>query len=415
MCRLVGIVSDNIERKSDKKYSVAPHIIMSLSAQSYAADESTGIAIEKNGEFIVETGIGTAMEVFNRFDSESHEGVTGIGHVACKTGEVQPIVIKRADQSIVLCSDATKDVSRAITQILSGSQNPEKAVKKAMLAIEAPFALLVLLPSGKIIAARNSGLMPLSFGKLVDGNKGFYVASQSGVLGLDAHFLHSISPGQMVVLSKTDYRGKTILANPDLTRCSQELLFWQRPGNCYGDRDTVVVRQSIGMKLGEKFRENVQIKDPGRYVAIPILEGGASIILGFGQTANIPFNPAGSVKSRYHKPSFMPPHMDLFPIESVVKGKRVVIIDEALISGGQLEVMAKRSLEFGAKEVHAVIGTMIEKTCPFGKEIIVENHKDAKEFVEDFNLASLTSLKPQEVLEVIGNPQQTYCTECLRV
>lgn len=405
MCRIVGIAA--------ARGNVMPRIMMSLVAQSYAGEEGCGVAVESPKESLIKTWPGAANEVFRRLHHQELPGKIGIGHVACRTGVVQPTTIGKAGV-IAFCADATKDVCQKIATILGDGHSPEEMVKTAMNEIDEPFALLVLLPSA-MIAARNSGRMPLSHGKLSGRTGGNYVASQSGVLGLDAKFIHSIFPGELVNVSQSGLQRQAVLERPNLTRCSQEPLFWQRPGNYCGHRDTNTIRQLVGRALGYKFQEQVPVKNPQEYIAIPIPEGGTSIILGFGQSAGIPIDPAGAVKSRYPKSALMSANMDLFPIGEVIEGKKVVIVDDALIGGSKLQTMAKRSLELGAKEVHGVIGTLIQQSCPFGKDILCANSQSPERIIKDAHLVTLTFLTPKELIDAIDIPHRIYCTECLEI
>lgn len=403
MCRIVGILGSNND--------IMTRIVYALVAQNYAANKSCGFAIGNHTSKCV-TKDGLVHQQLSHLKPSDFRGRSGIGHVSCEIGMKMPIAL---GNNAFLALDGTEKTAKRVIKKIQQFTNIETAVANILSTGLSPFALVILTPS-KIIAARNNGRMPLSFGKMIDdkgdGN-GYYVASQSGVLGKEGEYIHSVFPGEMVILRPRSYIRKAIISRPDITRCFQEVLFYQRPDNYCGGRQIHGIRLDIGKALGEKFHRFIKVENPKQWITIPILQGGADIINGFGQTAGIPINPAGSVKSSYLiNPKIPIPNDGYAPIKEVVKGKRVVIVDDGLIGGRRIEIMARLSLEHGAIECYAAVATLIRSSCVFGKDI--SNALESLNGLEKrSHVQQILFLTPKELIKAVNNSHRIYCGRCL--
>lgn len=387
-------------------YQVVPHIIMSLVSQNYAGQESCGIAITGKDGFGLETGSGVAMSVFAKFDPKEFAGKTGIGKVADKMSKTQPEIL---ENRIAFCADASIHTSEVIGELLLSSRKINQSVQKILLEVAEPFAFVLALPDGRIIAARNNGRMPLCFGKIDNENKGFWVSSQNGVFGLEAEFIHEVFPGEMLIVDRCGYQRIAVNPHPDIHRCIQEPMFLQKPGNYCGGMETSQARQAIGRKLGRKFAQRTKVK--GDSVAVSIPDGGTSYLLGFAETSGVRIDPGGALKPRYPQSPIMSKNLGYTLIPEVVCGKSVCVVDDAFKSGSRLRHMAKTAREMGATEVHAAIATQLVRTCPHAKDVVIDFPLPDR---NDLGVDTLTSLTSTEIINAINTTHRIYCTDCLR-
>lgn len=405
MCRLVGILTD--------KHNVMEHLTYALTNQNDAGKETCGLAIMNQYPKCV-TNDGSAYFSLCRLKPQDFLGYSGIGHTACGVGlKYQPIALKNG---AFLAIDSAKSAAENIVDICENITSEETAVKTALFEIEMSFSLIILTPSGRIIAARNKGRMPLSFGELIHRNKktreeiriGLYIASQSGVLGPEGRFLHSVNAGEMVILSQEGYQRHAILPRPDITRCHQEVTFYQRQDNYCGHQPIHQIRRNIGRILAKKFHSIIPVKDPEEWIAIPILQGGLSYLFGFGDESPIQTDPAGSICPVYPTNTKIPiPDGGYSPIKEVIEGKNLVLTDDATKSCKRMAIMERISKEMGARRVCKLIATEIRSSCPYGKDIIFDPQKKIE--IDD-----LIHPTPEELIQAIGNTHRIYCTDCLR-
>jgi len=407
MCAHLGIAAD---------CDVATFLALGAIAQNYVGDEGAGLAVESNG-LKVFSGTGVASNVFSQFEAKQFPGKIGIAHNSCHPSLMMPVEFVCGGRKVALCADTTQEALQNIIQTLENAQEPLRGLKQVMHKVEAPFSIL-LLYDGQIIAARNNGRKPLSYGKFIDGISGNYVSSQSGVLGTNAEFIESIFPGEILILSQDATQRITVLNQPDPSRCVAQPLYLQRPGNRCGGLDTAAIRQAIGRTLAGKFAKTVwRCQKPESFIVLPIPEGGRHFGIGFSQESAMAIDPAGIVKNRYQRPSWFPSNLDLFPIGELVEGKNIAIVDDLILSGHKVQKVAQRCRQFGAREVHVVIGSIVRHACPYGvgaysSQNLLDN-LSAGEIQKMLNVESLTYLEVEELVGAINTPHRIYCTECL--
>lgn len=405
MCRIIGVLSNHED--------VMSQIVLASVAQNYGAASACGFVVG-NSYFRSFNEDGIVHDQLPNIRSSDYPGRIGIGQVSCEKGMKMPVALSK---NVFVALDSTKDTANQIIRKLRHCSNYEKTVTD-LLRFSAPFAIVLLMPS-KIIAARNNGRMPLSFGQLVAEDKkgekvpsGFYVASQSGVLGSDSEFIHSVFPGEIVVLTSEGYTRRAVLARPDITRCGQEILFYQRADNYCGNREVHNIRLDVGEVVGVKFRRLVRVDRSAEWIGIPVPHGGDDILVGFGKGAQIPVDPGGAIKPKYlRNPQIPIPDDGYTPISDVVQGKHVVIVDDGLIGGRRIEILARRSLEYGAIDCYAAVAALIRSSCNHGKDIV--SHLRLDGLCERLHIQKLVSLTPKELTKAIGTPHRIYCGDCL--
>jgi len=420
VCRVLGIIGND---------DIVGILALGLYAQIYAGDHSAGIAAVTDGGILVEKALGKAIDVFpGHPDMQSK---VAIGHNGCTTSELQPINLSVNGKMLALAVDATKEVTSAIATILNESRDVIAGVSEAIREITEPFALIVLSADHGLIAARNSGIKPLTIGKIeVDGLSGFYVASQSGVL-LEGSFLDTIRPGSLRVINQEGFEEIVVLDRADPRHCINELLFKQRPGNRSGRREINEIRFDIGKILGARFAQYLEsqpIHKPviREYKGIAIPQGGIQFTIGFGQTSGIEVDPAGSVRAIYSvstqmresaKKLGLSDNFALSPLPNVA-GRRIVLIDDQMRSGDKIAHMAEKCFAMGAKEVLAAVGSTGKSSCPYGdsayhSEDLIDRRLSLSEISRTLGVSAIITLPLEELIQAIGTPERIYCLDCL--
>lgn len=422
MCRVLGIVANG---------DVLTHVILGLHMQNYAGEHSTGIASLRDGNIIIRRSLGKAIDIFSHHDTELASEMI-IGHDGCSASEIQPIKLVKKGQPLAFTADTSKEATVKIREKLRNASNILSAVKNILRTVGEPFALVVLSPEYGLIAARNSGIKPLTIGRIdIDGLTGFYVSSQSGVV-LKGKFIKTVEPGDLTVINRESYYDIHVLGKVDRRHCINEDLYRQRPGNISGKREVSNIRIDIGRKLGEKFArelESLRLKYgvDAEFKAIPILEGGRLFTIGFAQTSGIPTDPTGSVRNVYSVPSEMrrmaksiglSDNFYLQPIPDIEE-KVIVLIDDQIRSGDKIKHMAKQCRLNGAADVLAVVGSLGRSNCHYGdaaydeKSMVGRKGISIKRICKKLGISGLIFLSLGELVEAINSPERFYCVECL--
>ncbi len=418
MCRVLGVIGNN---------DVVPQVVMALCLQIYAGEHSTGIAALTDHGIHLEKAPGKAIEVFPGYPK--FNGRVAIGHNGCATSVLQPIDLSDSSRQLAFAVDATRAITSIIANLLTESQDVIGAVRQALIEIPDPFALVVLSGDHGLIAARNSGIKPLTIGEIeLDGFSGFYVASQSGVL-VDGFFLDTVAPGSLQVITQEAREEIVVLDRADPRHCVNEVLFKQRPGNLSGNREINAIRLDIGRRLGKRFAQYLVSPGANRaeeYKGIPILEGGRPFCIGFGQTSGIKVDPAGSIKSLYSVPAHMKlaakkiglsENFDLTPLPNVA-GRRIVLIDDQIRSGAKIAHMAEQCRARGATDVLAAVGSIGSSSCPHGdaaynSEDLIDRRLTLPKISQALGVSATFTLPLEELIQAIGTPERIYCVACL--
>jgi amidophosphoribosyltransferase len=269
----------------------------------------------------------------------------------------------------------------------------------------------------KLVAFRDPhGFRPLCIGE-VEG--GYAVSSET--CGLDiigARFLREVAPGEVVVIDDsglTSYRGES----PRPALCVFEYVYFARPDSCFDGREVAGARQRMGELLAEEAPAEAD-------VVIPVPDSGISAAVGYSKGSGIPYA-EGLIKNRYVGRTFIQPtdgmrqlglRLKLNPLPSVIKGQRVVVIDDSIVRGNTSRKLVRLLFEAGAAEVHfRVSSPPITGPCYFGidmdtREQLVGANFSVEEIRSHIGATSLAYLSNEAMVAATGRPKGRLCRAC---
>ena len=210
------------------------------------------------------------------------------------------------------------------------------------------------------MAARDPlGFKPLSIGKL--GN-GFVFASETcALVQIGAEYVRDVEPGELVIVDAAGLRSTWFAEKEQkqFAQCVFEHVYFARPDSTVFGQSVHSVRLRLGMRLAQEHPV-----DADMVIAVP--DSGNSAALGYSRQSGIPLD-FGFMRNHYVGRTFIMPDSDqrarsvdmkLAVVADVVRGKRVIVVDDSIIRGttSRRRVMALR--EAGAKEIHLRI------SCP---------------------------------------------------
>lgn len=408
-----------------------------LHSLQHRGQEGAGIVSNEQGKLRGYRGIGLLSEVFkNPADLDVLKGEAAIGHVRYATAgsadirNIQPFLYKFHDGQYGLCHNGnlTNAVSlrenlekdgaifnaSSDTEILmhlirrSSKTNLMDKVKEALNTVKGGFAYLLMVEDKLIAALDPNGFRPLSIGKMANG--AIVVSSETCAFEVvGAAWIRDVNPGEVVIIDDEGITYDTYTTDTQLAICSMEYIYFARPDSNIQGINVHTARKRMGAQLAREFKETADI-----VVGVP--NSSLSAAMGFAEESGLP-NEMGLIKNQYTQRTFIQPtqelreqgvRMKLSAVSGVVKGKRVVMIDDSIVRGTTSRRIVQLLKEAGAAEVHVAIASPpLAYPCFYGidiqtrEELISANHT-IEETREIIGADSLTYLSIDGLIDSIG-------------
>ncbi len=408
-----------------------------LHSLQHRGQEGAGILTNDAGKLIRHRDTGLISEVFkNPANLEKLTGQAAIGHVRYATaGEasidnIQPFHFKFYDMEFGLAHNGnltnTKTLKKELehngaifssssdTEILAHlirrSHNPSfmGKIKEALNTVKGGFAYLLMMEDKMIAALDPNGFRPLSIGKMANG--AIVVSSETCAFEVvGAEWIRDVKPGEVVIIDNSGIQYDTYTTDTQLAICSMEYIYFARPDSNIHGVNVHTARKRMGAQLAREFKHEADI-----VVGVP--NSSLSAAMGFAEESGLP-NEMGLIKNQYTQRTFIQPtqelreqgvRMKLSAVSGVVKGKRVVMIDDSIVRGTTSRRIVQLLKEAGATEVHVAIGSpALAYPCFYGidiqtrRELIAANHS-VEETRQIIGADSLTYLSIDGLIDSIG-------------
>jgi amidophosphoribosyltransferase len=353
---------------------------LGLHALQHRGQEAVGIVSFDGNNFSSERRLGLVGDHFSKASViERLKGSTAMGHVRYSTTgdtllrNVQPLYADLDSGGFAVCHNgnltnaltlrdgliedgaicqSTSD-TEVILHLVARSQKRRFIDRfiDALRQIEGAYSL-VGMTNKKLIGARDPlGIRPLVLGKL-DGS--YILASETCALDIiGATFEREIDQGEIVVI--TDDGIESLKPFPAMAPrpCIFEYIYFARPDSIVGGRSVYTTRKSMGAMLA---RESGVDAD----VIVPVPDSGVPAAIGFAETVGIPFE-LGIIRNHYVGRTFIEPSQQIRQLgvklkhnvnSGVIRGKRVVLIDDSIVRGTTSVKIVKMIRDAGAREVH---------------------------------------------------------------
>ena len=436
---------------SPQTSDVASTAYYGLFALQHRGQESCGIVVNDDGIFQSYKDTGLVNDVFTpQILAELGEGNMAVGHVRYGTtggndrSNAQPIVVNHIkgrmalahngnivnceqlrrelelEGSIFSTTSDTEVISYIITKERLKAPSIEQAVNQAMRRVKGAYSLVIMSPS-KLIAVRDAhGFRPLCYGKTEDGR--YVVASESCALdAVSAKFIRDIRPGEILVFDQNGARSITDhCGEADGSLCVFEYIYFARPDSVIDGCSVHNARMRAGAFLA--LEHPVQAD-----VVIGVPDSGLDAAVGYAKQAGIPYE-IGFIKNKYIGRTFIQlgqksredkVKIKLNPIADVVRGKRIVMIDDSIVRGTTSARIVKLLREEGAKEIHMrVSAPPFLNPCYYGTDIdsrenLIAASHSVEEIAKIIGVDSLGYLSVESVKQIAkGLHGAGYCTAC---
>ncbi len=426
-------------------YTLGRSIFYGLYALQHRGQESAGIAVNSGSGIKYHKEMGLISEVFNDEILDKLSGSIGIGHVRYSTTEAntlinaQPLVVRYKKGSLAVAHNGNlvnapelrkeleehgaafqTEIDSEVVAFLIAREHSEdiiKAVELCMEKIKGSYAL-VMMTEDMLIGMRDpQGIRPLCLGKQ---NDSYILASESCALDtIDAEFIRDVEPGEIVIINKdgvttikksTDHR-------PSL--CVFEFVYFARPDSTIDGSNVHMARWKAGRLLAGEHPV-----DADMVIGVP--DSGTVSAMGYAEASGIPFG-IGLIKNRYVGRTFIKAtpssreigvKIKLNAVKEVVRGKRLIMVDDSIVRGTTSGLIVNVLKEAGAKEVHVRISSPpVMHSCYFGidtstRKELIGAQREIEEIRQHIGADSLGYLSLDGLVQATGFSKERFCSGC---
>ncbi|WP_306257289.1 amidophosphoribosyltransferase [Pararhizobium sp. IMCC21322] len=318
---------------------------------------------------------------------------------------------------------STSDTEVIIHLIATSEKGPlVDRIVDSLNQIEGAYSL-VALSRKKMIGCRDPlGVRPLVLGDL-DG--AYILASETCALDIiGARFVREIDPGEMVVITHDGIESLRPFDPQKSRSCIFEHVYFARPDSIIQGTSVYDVRKLIGKELATEFPADADI-------VVPVPDSGTPAAIGYAEQSGLPFD-LGIIRNHYVGRTFIQPsdsirHMGVKlkhnANSSVLKGRRVVLVDDSIVRGTTSSKIVQMVRDAGASEVHMRIASPPTKSpCYYGvdtpeKSKLLASRMSIAEMADYIKVDSLAFLSLDGLYRAVGedarnNNQPQYCDAC---
>ena len=417
---------------------------LGLYSLQHRGQESAGI-VAANGTLSSHKGMGLVADVFTKKNLASLPGNAAIGHVRYSTAggshikNAQPFVVEYSLGEIAVAHngnlvnvDRLRGELEAYGSIFQSKMDTEVIVHLIATSTEGSLVdrlvsalgrvsgaySLVLLSENKLIAARDPhGFRPLLLGKLKDS---WVVASETCAFDLiDAILVREVEPGEILVIDDTGLKSIKPFPEAPYMPCIFEFIYFARPDSSIFGSNVYSVRKELGRALAREHPVEADI-------VIPVPDSGMAAAMGYAEASEIPFE-MGLVRNHYVGRTFIEPEdsirhfgvkIKLNAVRDLVRGMKVIVIDDSLVRGTTSRKIIKMLKAAGAVEVHMRISSPpTVSPCFYGidtptrKELIASTHTvdEINDYITSDTLAYLSIDGMYQAVKASGS---SFCDAC---
>ncbi len=370
-----------------------------LYALQHRGQEAAGIAVADGSQVLVFKDLGLVSQVFDEQTLAAMPGHVAVGHCRYSTTgsttweNAQPVFRNTAagtglalghNGNLVNTTELAErarslglinhempgattdsDILGALLAAGAADSSIEQAALELLPTVRGAFCL-VFMDESTLYAARDPhGVRPLCLGRL---DRGWVVASETAALDIvGASFVRDIEPGELLAIDADGVRSSRF-APPTPKGCIFEYVYLARPDSVIAGRSVHATRVDIGRRLAREMQVDADL-------VIGVPESGTPAAVGYAQESGIPFG-QGLMKNAYVGRTFIQPsqtirqlgiRLKLNPLKEVIRGKRLIVVDDSIVRGNTQRALIRMLREAGAVEVHVRIASPpVKWPCFYG-------------------------------------------------
>lgn len=417
-----------------------------LYALQHRGQESAGVASSDGRRFYKHVGMGLVADIFSNPKIFSRlQGRMAVGHNRYSTTgatmllNAQPLVVNWHSGPIAVShngnfvnarsirSELEKDGAifqttsdtEIVLHLLARSKQKDMIgkLREAFGKIRGAYSIVIMTRDNLYAIRDPHGFRPLCLGK-----KRFthIIASESCALDLlEARYEREIEPGEILAINADGLESHFLEQKAERHACIFEFVYFSRPDSRIFNENADRARRRLG--------KNLALEDPvDADIVISVPDSSNTAAVGYSRRSGTKFE-LGLIRNHYIGRTFIQPgqsvrdfkvHVKFNPVKGVLKGRKVVVVDDSIVRGTTLRQLVKMIRKAGAKEVHVRISSPpIISPCYYGMDFptrdeLVANSMTVEEICDFLGADSLGYLSVEGLLNSVPQDRGGYCTAC---
>lgn len=417
-----------------------------LYALQHRGQESAGIVASDGIHVREHKAMGLVPDIFDERSLDDLKGHIALGHVRYSTTgssllvNAQPFRIQYSGKSLAIAHNGNLVNAREIRRQLeeNGSifqtsmdsevvlhltakcirKGLEQAMIETMVQLKGAYSMAVMTEDTVIAARDPNGFRPLCIGRL---DSGYVISSETCALDLvEATYLREVEPGEIVIINESGLKSIPSGIQSRKSHCIFELIYFARPDSDIFGENVYLFRKRQGALLARSFPPmDVDL-------VMPFPDSGNYAAIGYAQTSGIPYE-MGVIRNHYVGRTFIQPSQSmrdfgvkvkLNPVRQLLKGKRVLIIEDSIIRGTTARTRVRTLRKIGAREVHMLVSCPPHRfPCYYGIDFssrgeLIAAEKTVEEIRDFVGLDSLGYLHIEDLVKATQIPRKDLCLAC---
>lgn len=436
-CGIVGVYGHS---------EAAIYAYQSLYALQHRGQESSGIVSSDGQHVYRHAAMGLVNNVFSNADTlKGLKGHLAIGHNRYSTtgstmlNNAQPFLVNSKDGPLAISHNGnfinaktvraelveegaifqTTSDTEVILHLMARSRADDLVgkVKDAFTRIHGAYCI-ALMTRDQVIGVRDPrGWRPFCLGQKDDAQ---FIVSETCALDLTgADYIREVEPGEIVVLNKDGVQSAFMEEKAPRCACIFEHVYFSRP-------DSKIFNENVD-RSRRKLGKNLALEHPcDADIVISVPDSSNTAAIGYASRTGIKFE-IGLIRNHYVGRTFIHPdqsardfnvRLKFNPVEGVLKGRRVVVVEDSIVRGTTLKLLTKMLRKAGAREVHIRVSSPpIIAPCYYGmdfptREELIANEMDVESIRKFLGVDSLGYLSLEGMVSAISTTEQGFCTAC---
>ncbi len=426
---------------------------LGLMALQHRGQESAGMAFYDEKGIAHIKGMGLVEHTFSNDMLQAIKSDTVLGHVRYSTtgasylANAQPLLARSVDQSgLALAHNGNLTNTRRLYDRLLGEghifhstsdteimlsylsrfkrQGLLKAVQATMGIVEGAYAAVVLDDTQMAAFRDPNGFRPLVMGRL---NGAYIFASETAALdAVGANFIRDLEPGEIIVVSPDGLTSLNVCSGgredrekTGLSLCIFEYVYFSRPDSVLDGKSVYEVRKKVGSLMAGNISHKLDL-------IIPSPDSGVTAAIGLAESLKLRLDWAVH-RNPYLGRTFIGPsrgereqavRLKFNPIKTLVKGKKVAVVDDSLVRGTTARLLSGLLREAGAEEIHLLIASPPYRyPCYYGIDIplaedLASTNREIEQLASAIKVDSITFAGLNHLYDALGENKNNLCDAC---
>ena len=343
---------------------------------------------------------------------------------------------READSEILM-----HEISRFWSHHAPGGRDAMIDMMKTVGAqLDGAYSLAYINAHGEMLIARD----PLGIKPLCYAVKGPLVAAASesvalSNLGFEREDMNFLPPGHMLTIVDNEISVDQFAEKCGRASCFFEWIYFANVASNLDGHSVYLTRTALGAELARLEHEDGSVTIDEDTIVVPVPDTSKAAADSMAYHLKIPSR-EGLIRNRYSGRTFIEGHdnrealakMKYTPLRDVLKGKRVILVEDSIVRSTTMKVLLSRIYEVGAREIHVRVACPpIIAPCYYGIDMSTLSQLFAPRFLNGSNepaqcdenvytemaaalkCDSLRYLPLESVAKAIGLASNELCQACI--